>query len=162
MSRRTTLWLGFAVILLHTLEEYVTMGAFLAAHRDAIPSPLRAMTGERFAVSLAIATLLFLVVTWAGVRSRPKGPSVVLAIALYGVMAVNALQHAAVASWAGGYAPGIVTGLALVLPFAIYLVRRALQEGWVAVKPLLFTAAVALLLAPLFLVGIHALSGVVR
>jgi hypothetical protein len=161
-SRGPALWLSLVVVSLHNLEEHLTMGSFLAAHRDELPSILRPMTGERFAVSLVIFTLLALVVTWAAARSRPNGPWLVLAIALQAGFGVNALQHAGIAVWAGGYAPGVVTGLGLCLPYAVYLVRRAVRDGWVAVKPLMLASAAVILLSAPILMAVHAVSTMIR
>jgi hypothetical protein len=47
MSRCAAIWLSFAVVLLHNLDEHLTMGGSLAAHRSDLPSVLAWMTGER-------------------------------------------------------------------------------------------------------------------
>jgi hypothetical protein len=157
----TALWLSFAIVVVHNVEEHLTMGRFLAVHRDRLPPLMGAMTGDRFTASLIIATLLFFLATWAAARSRLMGRWLVLAIALQIGLALNACQHAAVAVWAGSYAPGCVTGLGLCLPYAVYLVRRAVREEWVPVKPLVLTAlAVAVLTAPL-VAGMHALAALI-
>jgi hypothetical protein len=158
MRVRAALWLGFVIIVVHNIEEYLAMGPFLAAHRDQLPAFLRSMTGEQFAVSLVIATLLGFFVIWFAARSRMNGPWLVLAIAFQVGLVLNALQHAVVGVWAGGYAPGVVTGLLLNLPYAVYLIRRALREGWVRIKPLIITALVVLVLMAPLVLGIHALS----
>src|SRR5512138_2456586 len=67
------LWIAFAIIVAHNLEEGLTMGAFLETHRGWLPSFLSGMTGARFAISLVIVTLLALLATWAGARSSPNG-----------------------------------------------------------------------------------------
>lgn len=158
MSRRAAIWLGFGLVLLHNLEELLTMSSFLARRGDLLPSLLRSMTGARFALSLVLATLLMLAATCAAARSRVGGPWLVLGIALHVGLGVNAIQHGAIAAWTRGYAPGVVSALALILPYSVYLASRALRERWVTGRALVgAAAAVVALTIPLILL-LHALS----
>ncbi len=152
------LWIGFAIVVVHNFEEWLMMGRFLDAHRSLLPSFLSGMTRERFTISLAIVTLIALVMTWAGARSRPNSLALVAVVAMQTVMTINAVQHAAMTVWARGYVPGTASAMLIVVPFAFYLVRRALRERSVAVKPFVLASAVeAVLLVPLLL-GVHAVS----
>jgi hypothetical protein len=158
MSRRKAIWLSFVVLALHNVEEYLTIGGFLDAYRDRLPAFLRSMNEERFAVSLVIVTLFALLVCWAAARGRPKGGWLTLATAAQVGLGFNGIQHAAIAAWVRGYAPGVVTGVTLCLPYAVYLIRRAVREEWVGLWPLCLTALVLLVLEAPALMAMHALS----
>jgi hypothetical protein len=144
-------------MLAHNAEEGLTMGRFLDAHRELLPGLLRAMTGERFAVSLAVATLVGLVAA-AGAARRPQGAWLLLFIALQATMGVNALQHVGMALYLRSYAPGVVTAAALYLPYSLALVGGALRAEWVAARPLALASLALIALMPGFLVAAHLLS----
>lgn len=153
------LWTGFAILVIHNVEEVLTMGRFLDEQRARLSGVIGDMTGGRFAFSVIVITLLFLAISIAGARSRPRHFGLVLAVAMQIPMGFNGLCHAAMAAWTGGYSPGAVSGLLLSFPYAIFLVRYALREGWVTVKPLWLTALASGTVSLLIIAGLHALSG---
>ncbi len=153
------LWTGFAILVIHNVEEALTMGRFLDEQGARLPGVISDVTGGRFAFSVIVITLLFLAIFFAGARSRPRQFGLVLAVAMQILMGINGLCHAATAAWAGGYAPGAVSGLLLSFPYAVFLVRYALREGWVTGKPLWLTALASGTVSLLIIVGLHALSG---
>jgi hypothetical protein len=47
------------------------------------------------------------------------------------VMFLNGIWHVAATAYVQTYAPGVATAVLLILPVTIYLLRRALREGYI-------------------------------
>jgi hypothetical protein len=78
------------------------------------------------------------------------------------VVLVNVFSHAAVAAFVlHGYAPGVLTALAINLPFSIYLLRRAARENWLSRRALTLLLPSALVVHGPILVGLMILAGIV-
>jgi len=155
MTRTTAIWVGFGIVLLHNLEELFTMGHFLAAHREELPSFLRPISGEQFSVSLAIFTAMALVATVAAARRHQQGSWLLLVIAMHVSLGVNALPHAATAAWVRGYIHRLGTG-----PSILDLPRAACcRDCWVTVRSMCLTATALIAFTLPFLMGLHFISG---
>jgi hypothetical protein len=149
MTRRRALWLVAVLLVVHNLEEALTLSSYLPVIRLRLPSALRAVAGavsyRQMLLALALATVVPLgVVIWA--QARPESRAALwLVLLVQTVLLLNVAAHVVSATYLGGYAPGLVTALALNLPCSLYLLRRALREGWVgtgALPRLLVAAAV--------------------
>ena len=137
MTRRAALWLIPSFIALHNVEEAITFPRYLPAVRAVAPESFRTFLGHvtypEVLVALTVVTLAsFAVVAWANARPTSQ-LALWLAVTIQVVMLVNALWHLAAAAFLfRGYAPGVVTAVAVNLPFSAYLLRRALVERWMS------------------------------
>jgi hypothetical protein len=80
-------------------------------------------------------------------------------LALQATMALNVLSHVGSTVMLGGYAPGVVTALAVNLPFSVYLLRRAAREHWVRPRDWPALGAAAVVIHGPVLLGVMGLAG---
>ena len=151
MTRRAALWLIPSFIALHNLEEAITFPRYFPAVRALAPESFRTFLGHvtysEVLLALTVVTLAPLaVVAW--VNARPTSQLALwLAVTIQMVMLVNALWHMAAAAFLfRGYSPGVLTAVAVNLPFSAYLLRRALVERWMSRSALASTLPVAVVL----------------
>lgn len=146
VSRRTALLLVPVLITVHNAEEALLIPSVLRVLPRRLPSGLGLSipTYPQFLAALAVVTLVPWLVWLFGVARRETRAGVTLLLLVQMVMLVNVASHVGAAVFLGGYAPGVVTALALNLPFSIHLFRRAMAERWISLRTLafLFTAAV--------------------
>jgi hypothetical protein len=88
-------------------------------------------------IAVAGATLL-------SVCPRPVVVFAGFALALGSAVAWNGCFHLAATLWSRSYCPGTVTGVALYLPFAVWVARLAVRDGVIANGWLAAAFAVAL------------------
>jgi hypothetical protein len=129
-------WVGVGVIAAHNAEEALTAPTWLEPR---LPELLQrfgmvplAVDAERLYVGLTLVTLV--AAGWVAVASRaaPRSVAVHSLIALYAIFFVNALfPHVAGSVLLGGYTPGVLSAVALVVPYCLWYFRRALSERWV-------------------------------
>jgi hypothetical protein len=82
-----------------------------------------------------------------------------LLLLLQSVMLVNVVSHVGSALFLRGYAPGLVTALALDLPFSIYILRRAIGDGWISRRTLVLFGMGAVLIHGPGILGLMWLAG---
>jgi hypothetical protein len=145
-SRRTALLLVPVLLTVHNAEEALLIPAALRVLPRRLPAGLAGLipTYPQFLAALAVVTLVPWLVWLLGVAWRETRAGVTLLLLVQTVMLVNVASHVGAAVFLGGYAPGVVTALALNLPFSIHLLRRARAERWISRRTLaiLFAAAV--------------------
>lgn len=148
-SRSRLSWLGFAVILLHNLEEGVTAPKWIAAHAEDLRirfglERIPAADAGAFYTSLTVLTLVILFWIAAASRAPERGFGVYSLTFLFALFFCNALvPHLAGAVLLGSYVPGVLTAVLLVIPFTILWSVRALRERWVSVTGFVVTVAAA-------------------
>jgi hypothetical protein len=116
---------------------------------------------SRLLVALAVVTVIpFVVAAWT--YARPKSRSALWVLLLIQtVVLVNVISHTVVATFVlRGYGPGLLTALAINLPFSIYLLRRAIRECWLSTTALVFLAPSALVVHGPVMVGLMVGGGV--
>jgi len=161
MTRQAALWLIPSFIALHNVEEAITFPRYLPAVRAIAPEPFRTIldhvTCPEVLLALTVVTLLPLAVAaWANARPTSQ-LALWLIVTIQTVMLINALWHLTAAVFLfRGYAPGVITAIAVNLPFSAYLLRRALVEHWVSRSALASTLPVAVVLhaAPVLAVAV--------
>jgi hypothetical protein len=152
------IWLVPLLLALHNAEEALFFPRYLPLVLARLPSTWQAIAGPitlgQVWLALAVVTLLpFGLAAWALARQSPV--ALWLLLLVQAAVLLNVFWHiAAAALFFNGYAPGLVTAVAVNLPFSIYLLRRAAREEWVGVR-----ARWALLPGALALHG-PALSGI--
>lgn len=161
LSRRAALLLVPVLITVHDAEEALAMPAALRTLPARLPASLAGLipTYPRFLAALALVTVLPWVVWLLGAARRETRPGIILLLLVQTVMLVNVASHLAAAVFLRGYAPGVVTALALNLPFSIYLLRRALAERWVSRRTLLVVAVAAVLIHGPGILGVMWIAG---
>ncbi len=160
MTKKTLLWLVPVFLLIHNLEEALVMPAFIEKRNSAVPGPLRdiipSVNYRQFLIALAIITIVpFLIaLVWSG---RKVG--VYLLILFQVVMLINVFAHVMMAMFLGGYAPGLVTAIFINLPFSLYLLKRAVAEGWVSKRSVALMFPLGILIHGPLLFGLMMLAG---
>ncbi len=162
LGRRYLLWLVPLLVTMHHVEEALTLVRFRGRLESLVPPFL---SGLLPLVSQGQLLLVLGVVTGAAGLFASSGPlerrsrAFFLVLGTQMVMLVNVLYHAAQAVWIRGYVPGLVTGLLVVLPFSVYLFRRALQGSWLRPRDLAWLFLAALLVHGPGLIGLMVLAG---
>lgn len=164
MGKKKLLWLVPILITVHNLEEAVYMPAVLTKRNSAIPPFLQGLlppiTYGQFLLALLIVTLFPYLIAWFANREREQtGAGMLLLLSVQAMMLVNVFAHAGMALLVRGYAPGVVTAIAINLPFSIYLLRRAIRERWVSGRAMRLIVPIGLLLHGIGLPLIIILSG---
>jgi hypothetical protein len=164
LSYRTLQWLVAAFALLHNLEEAVMMPAFAPLMRERLsgraPSVLLAATEDLswFYIALIVVTLAPFFVVLAAVTRRTSRAANWAVVFVQSIFFVNVfVPHIPAALAMGGYAPGVVTAVAIQLPFSVVFLRRSVREGVVSRTGTALTVALGIpallvLLGALYLV----------
>jgi hypothetical protein len=149
-------------LLLHNVEEALTIPSYLPRVAASLLIRLPADVVPIFFGALTVVTLIpFIVAAWVFFRPRSRAALWSLLL-IQTVVLVNVFSHAAVAAFVlHGYAPGVLTALAINLPFSIYLLRRAVRENWLSRRALRLLLPSALVVHGPILVGLMILAGIV-
>jgi hypothetical protein len=129
-------WIFFAVFVLHELEEW-NIDRFEHRNFEGLPS---AATDRSARMWIGFVILIGLI--WSTAASLPGNPSLAAWIFLpaVAILLQNAIQHIYWSIHFRQYAPGLVTSILLLVPLAVYLIGRAIMEGYV---PIGYVAALA-------------------
>ena len=137
MPNPRVLWLVPVLLALHNAEEALFFPRYLPFVISRLPGGWQSLaapltTGQVWA-ALAIVTAGAFAVAWWAVRRPASAAARWTVLLLQTTMLLNALWHMLTAAVLfGGYAPGLVTGVLVNLPFSIYLLRRAAAEHWLS------------------------------
>jgi hypothetical protein len=130
------LWLIPLALALHNAEEAATFSHYLPRSTARLPDFAQPIVASidvtRLWIALATATVVpFLVIAWAALRPRSLAARW-SALAVLAVVSLNVVSHVVVAvGVVRGYAPGLVTALAVNAPVSTVLFRRAAREQWI-------------------------------
>lgn len=125
MSDRAARWGLLWALLLHNLEEALTVGAYLERSQRAVSEwPVLRETAARvtpdsFGWSLLAVSATAAVAVALGAR-WPVLPKVLAWIMLINV----AVPHVPAAIALGGYSPGVLSAVLVNLPYAVWFLRR--------------------------------------
>jgi len=167
-SRVRRLLLGVPIVIgVHNLEEALTMRAALPRLVEQMPPVLADILGVPTYASFLIALGIVTLFPWLLVPSLLRAPA--LGGAVYGLLVLqttwllNVLSHLGMAAALDGYAPGLGSAVALVLPFSVAILWCAVRDQWFSRWALvgLFPLAVALhgLVLPLLMRFASTLTG---
>jgi hypothetical protein len=130
MSYRAAQWCLFVAFLAHNVEEGATVGTYLP-HSQSLLSRHFGMadaaariTPASFAWALVAVSAAALVLVGFG-RRQPFLPVLLAAVMLVNVV----VPHVPAAVALGGYAPGVVTAVLVILPYSIWFLLRSIREG---------------------------------
>ena len=152
-------WCGVVVIALHNAEEALTIPRWLPARLAELEARFRiqpaAADTDRLYLGLVMATLLPALWIAIASRSAPRSAGAYSILVLYGVFLANAfVPHLLGTLLLASYVPGVATAVALVIPFTIWLTRRALVEKYASGRGVVLALLVAV---ALYLPGLRAL-----
>ena len=145
-------WALIPIVAAHNFEEWLTFPIY--GGPDA-PWPV-------VQLALLLVTIVpVLVVVWAASgRETQNKHLAVLWVA--GIFAANAfLPHVPAAFIARGYSPGLITAIAINLPFAFFLYRAALREGMATARSAALTLVLSALTIPIGVFAALGLSSVI-
>ena len=126
------IWMAPAVFLLHDAEEILTFASWFRAHRTVLPTvlqPLADVTTGQFATGVLVLFAGFTAVAAHAAERARRGRAAVPFLLASGALVANGFTHLAHAAYFRGYTPGVVTALALVLPYGYVLGRRLQASG---------------------------------
>jgi heme/copper-type cytochrome/quinol oxidase subunit 4 len=136
VSRRTAIWLVPVLLMLHNAEEALLFPRYLPLALARLPEGFRAVAGAitlgQVGAALALVTAVpFGLAAWAAVSPSSR-LALWLLLLVQATVLLNVFWHLATAVIVfQGYAPGLITAVALNFPSSIYLLRRAQAEQWV-------------------------------
>ena len=118
-------WAPLAAAGLHIVEEFVFPGGFAAWERR-YRSDIRASLTTRY---LFIVNALFLILCYDAGALRGTRAGVALWLTVAALQAANGIWHLLAAARTRAYSPGVVTGLLLYVPLAVYGYLHYLRSG---------------------------------
>ena len=118
-------WAPFAAASLHIVEEFVYPGGFADWDRRYRPG-FRNSISPRFHLIINGLLLIACYDVWV-LRSRPAGVAVWLTVTT--LLFANGIWHAAGSVQTRSYSPGVLTGLLLYVPLAVYGYVNFLRTG---------------------------------
>jgi hypothetical protein len=124
-----------AIYLVHDLEELATVRAWVAANWQKLPDPLVQWLGTNadlthlYAVAIATVFVAMAAVSVAAARATASGAVITLFALTVMMRFGNGLLHIAQAVFTRGYVPGLVSAIALLLPYSAWLVMRLRRDA---------------------------------
>ncbi len=160
---KSLLWIFAFSLILHNLEELITLVGFLNRHLVDFPAffqPIAALIQPaQYTLAIWMLNVLTLPLAWLAAR-RLQFERTHQWISLFAVfMAINALSHLSQCLLFSSLAPGAVTAVLLILPISALLVRAEFQLGLLKKKQLILYPLLAILAMPLIVGLILGFSG---
>jgi hypothetical protein len=136
----SVLWLFPVAFALHEIEEWNIMKWYRRNYADLPPATDR--SARTWIVFVSLVGFV-----WCAVAVLPTSPTVAVFVLLpaIGIALQNALQHVYWLFYFRQYAPGIVTSVLLLIPIGVYIVVRAVRQGY---APIWYVAIWAALILP--------------
>ncbi|TGD30595.1 HXXEE domain-containing protein [Brevibacterium sp. S22] len=139
---QTMLWLAVAVsVVVHNTEEWLLdMSGWIAAHPW---FPGSSLHGDRSEFGLVLALVAGAVVALAlfAIIVRPTWSAEVLVCVAYALIA-NAVSHSVFSLLSWSVMPGLISGLALLVPLSLMIVRLVPPVQW-RISTVILTVLVA-------------------
>ena len=120
------LWLVPIFLTIHNLEEAPFMESWYKRLPVKIPFTI---TTRQFVIAVTFITIAGFILTYVGVEylANPAGYSLVLG--MQAILLLNAfIPHIATTIRFRMYSPGVITAVLVLIPFSLYLFRRAFDE----------------------------------
>jgi hypothetical protein len=144
---RTLVWGVPAAVLVHNVEEALTVGRYTPAVLALVPDAVRRLMPSRQYIYVALVVATAIPIGFALVAHRDRRSSATYGLLLVAaVMLVNAVWHSVAAALLGGYAPGAVTAVAVNLPVMALALRWARRERWLSNGALWMYVGIGLML----------------
>jgi hypothetical protein len=138
------------VFALHSVEEGAAISRALPRLHAQLPAAARewtaaALSPARFQLVLAVITAAMFVLTFSGpldARGARRGYVLLVIVA---TLLLNVASHTITAVMSRSYVPGLVTALAINLPFCASVLHRAWHDRWYRRRTLALLAPLAVL-----------------
>jgi hypothetical protein len=152
------LWLLPIVFIIHDGEELLTIPSWIASHQreldqiakmsEVAAKLMRSLptTTTQVAIAIGFILLLFIVVTIGASMSSRRGLWIYTYASLLGGLFLHVFTHIGQAVLVGGYVPGIIGAVAVVIPGTIYIYKRLFEEKFLTLKSAAFVALIGLAL----------------
>lgn len=160
MSIQSLIWLFLAAFMLHDFEEIIRIEPWFRKHRNVIfarvPArfhkdfqPFSRMTSSQFAVAVCVEFVIFIPCTYLAAE---KGMYLMF-LGFNAVMLLHVVTHVGQALFVRMLTPGVITAVAIVLPYSLYLFYRLLNENLVTLSDILISLPFGLTIVPIVLFG---------
>ncbi|MDT9723561.1 HXXEE domain-containing protein [Xylanibacillus composti] len=160
ISIQSLIWLFLAAFMLHDFEEIIRIEPWFRKHRNVIfarvPAwfhkdlqPFSRMTSSQFAVAVCVEFVIFIPCTYLAAE---KGMYLMF-LGFNTVMLLHVFTHVGQALFVRMLTPGVITAVAVVLPYSLYLFYRLLNENLVSLSDILISLPFGLTLVPIVLFG---------
>jgi hypothetical protein len=161
--RRVILWFVPVVILLHAVEQSVTIRQTLDAARTGMPRALRVMippvSAEQYMIACAVVVLAAFGVALLGRIESPRGFGPYALVAMTAALFCNACARAIASIVLDRYTSGLLTAVVVVVPFSVFLFWVSIRERWFPAGVLTLLVSVGLIFhIPIFF-GVLFFSG---
>jgi Sec-independent protein secretion pathway component TatC len=134
------IWLAPFLFALHNLEEAPQMERWSEKVRLGWISPVNT---RQFVIAVTALTAgVLLPAVFAALNPQQK-IAVYLLVEVQAILLVNALTHIGATLRFRSYSPGLVTAIMINLPFAVYFLYRAIEEGLLAPNQLVILVLAA-------------------
>ena len=150
MTKAAAVWAVPVLLALHNAEEALTFPRYLEKVRGHEPWLMRGLADSvdshaLFGALLIVTVVPLLVSLWSWLRPKSKAAFWCVML-IQATVFLNVFAHIASAITVfRGYGPGLLTALAINLPFSIYLFRRAQKEKWLPRRESIWLTPAAIL-----------------
>lgn len=148
------LWLLPFIFFIHDGEELLTMPGWIAAHQHEIDQLARInetsaeivrslpKTTAHAAIAIGTILLLFVAVTAGVFYSIKQGFRLYAYAGLLGVLFLHVFTHVIQTIIIGGYTPGVVSSVVIIIPGSLYLYKRLFEAKLLTVKSAVISALI--------------------
>jgi hypothetical protein len=148
------LWLLPIIFIIHDGEELLTMPGWIGNHQQELDQLagmsevaaklVRSLptTTTQVAIAIGFILLLFVGVTVGASMSSKHGFWVYTYAGLLGGLFLHVFTHIAQALLVGGYVPGVIGAVAVVIPGTLYIYKRLFEAKLVTLKSAAFAALI--------------------
>jgi hypothetical protein len=163
MKRARVVWTVPLLLAIHNAEEAVTFPRYLAQVRGHEPLLMRGFGGSAdqqtlYAALLIVTMVPILVSVWSWISPQSR-KAFWFVLLIQATLFLNVFAHLASAiAIFRGYGPGLLTAVAVNLPFSIYLFRRGRKENWLSRGETLWLIPAALIMHGPGLIAAFALA----
>jgi uncharacterized protein with HXXEE motif len=158
------LWAVPAAVLLHNVEEALTMPRYAPKVLALVPDTIRPLLPslDYMYVALGVATAIPIALALLARRRASSSWATYGLLLVAAVVLVNVVWHLVAAIVLGGYAPGVLTAVAVNLPVMVTVLRWARREGWLSKGALWLYVVVGVMLHGAGLLALFALVSFAR
>ena len=133
-------WSLLCAALIHIIEEFVWPGGFKAWYRVYLPGIAASVT-DRFLIGINGVLLGFSALVALAVQA-PHGNGVAAWLSLAALLFCNGFFHALGTVQTRRYSPGVISGMLLYVPLAVYGFTHYVRSGRASVPTALFAVLI--------------------
>ncbi|GFN33566.1 HXXEE domain-containing protein [Paenibacillus xylaniclasticus] len=160
ITKQTLIWLFIVAFLLHDLEEIIMVEFWAKKNKEKVlrkvPESIQAdlskmltITSGQFAVAVLLEFIIFIPFTYIAAE---QGKYFVF-LAINSLFFLHVFTHVGQSLYLRMYTPGVVSAVAIIMPYTMYLFYKLISCELVTMKQILLSAPVGLLVIPIVFVG---------